>query len=73
MNFVTISNILYGVDVSGNLWDLSTTATKDDLTDITWYMISKVFNEGTPSSKIIITELLCLQHQIYHNKQNDNH
>jgi hypothetical protein len=57
INFVTIANILYAIDTSGNIWDLTTTATTDDGTAISWYMISKAFNEGTPSAQTTISEM----------------
>lgn len=56
LNFVTIGDVLYGIDVSGNLWDMSTTATQDGSSDISWYWISKAYNEGTPSSRTTISE-----------------
>lgn len=57
VNFVSIANILYGIDTLGNLWDLTTTATTDDGNAISWYVISKCFNEGTPSANATLSEM----------------
>jgi hypothetical protein len=48
-NFVTVGNTLYGVDTAGKLWDMSATATTDGGTAISWYRITKAFNEGMAS------------------------
>ena len=57
IEFETVSNVLYGVDSSNKLWDMTTTATADGATAISWYYISKAFSEGSPSSQVTISEL----------------
>ena len=50
LEFVIVGNTLYGVDTVGKLWDMSTVATTDGGTAISWYRITKAFNEGMASS-----------------------
>lgn len=57
LDFVTIGNILYGIDTDGKLWDISTTATTDGGTAISWYRITKAFNEGMASSLENVNEV----------------
>jgi len=57
LNFVTVANVLYGVDTSGKLWNMTASATKDGSTDISWYWISKAFSEGSPSDLITLSEI----------------
>jgi hypothetical protein len=57
VNFVTINNILYGVDTAGKLWDMTTDATLDGATAISWYWISKSFSEGSPSSQLTTSDI----------------
>ena len=57
VNFVTVANVLYGVDTDGKLWDMTSAATTDGGTAISWYWITKAFSEGSPSSKITISEI----------------
>lgn len=57
VDFETVNNVLYGVDVNGKLWDMTTTATDDGGTAISWYYVSKVFNEGMSSSSVTISDV----------------
>jgi hypothetical protein len=50
LEFTIVGNTLYGVDTAGKLWDMTTTATTDGGTAISWYRITKAFNEGMASS-----------------------
>lgn len=55
--FVTVDNILYGVDSNGVLWDMSTSNALDGTTPISWYFITGALNGGTPSSRETINEV----------------
>jgi hypothetical protein len=57
INFVTVDNILYGVDTAGVLWDMSTANTLDNATAISWYFITGALSDGTPSSVETINEV----------------
>jgi hypothetical protein len=57
VSFVTIDNILYGMDYDGVLWDMSTVATSDSGTAISWYWITGALNDASPSSKEVINEI----------------
>lgn len=57
VSFVTVGNTLYGVDTAGKLWDMTTAATTDGGTAISWYRITKAFNEGMASSLENVSEV----------------
>lgn len=50
VNFVTIDNVLYGVDSDGTLWDM-VNGDDDEGTDITWSFITKPFTANGISNK----------------------
>lgn len=55
-DFVTIANNLYGVDSDGKLWDM-VSGTDFDGTAITWFRITKPFNEGSVRRKKTLSDL----------------
>ena len=57
VNFVTVGNTLYGVDTAGKLWDMTATATTDGGTAISWYRITKAFNDGMASGLTNVSEV----------------
>lgn len=57
INFVTVDNVLYGVDTDGVLWDMSAENVLDGATAISWYFITGALNDATPSSKETINEV----------------
>jgi hypothetical protein len=57
INFITVDNILYGVDTDGVLWDMSTINPLDGASAISWYYITGALNDGSPSSKQTINEV----------------
>ena len=54
---MTVGNTLYGIDTAGKLWDMSTAATTDGGTAISWYRITKAFNNGMASSLENVSEV----------------
>lgn len=57
-DFVTIGNVLYGVDTAGKLWNMrDETMTTDAGTAIPWSLITKPYNENAIQQKKVITDL----------------
>ena len=60
VDFVTIGNVLYGVDSAGQIWNMrNTSATEgvDSATPISWSMITKPFNENAVAEQKAVTEM----------------
>lgn len=56
VNFVTIANTLYGIDTTGQIWNM-VSGTDDDGTAIEWSYVSKAFTDGAISQKKVVSNL----------------
>ena len=57
-HFMTMRNVLYGLDSAGQIWDMrDLTGTADSATPIAWEVITKPFRHGNPSEPNTLNEL----------------
>jgi len=56
-DFETIGSTLYGVNTSGSLFDMTTTATSDNGSSIDWYFITKPFTDFVAKESKTISDI----------------